>query len=314
MFLSKFFKKKKFKAAHLPIRLEGKLLRILKKKGFDKSKSDNIRYVEKTEKLYSIIKNAFNVKKSKFTDIIIKKISSGNLLEAEKKLFESIEKTKGNKKAYDFFRLALLKELLMEDTASEEFYKESLKINPFDALVLKSYANLLLKLQKPKIALTVFLKTLEEDKIRYGDKHPVFADTLSRIAEVYTILNAKEEKIFPYLKESLIINENAFGKFHIKTGESLKNIALFFANSKNKKNAIKYFEESLFIYEKNYGNNNIEIAHLMCHFGDLLKKLKDRQRALDFFEKSEKIYTNFFGKNDPLTEYLSFKKNLLSIK
>ena len=314
MFLDKIFKKKKQNI--FPKKLQNKIVSILKEKKKCKSKSEERNYLENAEEIFSEIRLAFDKNKNSLTNSVINKIVLGEFDKAENILNKSIEENekKTNIKLYDFYRLALLKKLALEYKQSEEYYTKALKIESSDTLILKSYANLLLSYKKPKTALKFLLKALKEEKIRFGNKSPIIAESYSKIAYAYTLLEQKE-KIFFYLKEALIINENTFGEFHIKTGDSLKAIAMFFAKSEEgKKNAIKYFEQALSIYEKAYGEKNLETAYLMLHFANLLYNLEEKKSALKYFEKSEKVFTTFFGPDDPTTKYAVFKKELIDMK
>jgi tetratricopeptide (TPR) repeat protein len=106
------------------------------------------------------------------------------------------------------------------------------------------------------------------------------------------------EKSLTYLRESLVINENAVGKEHPETAIVLSSIANVYLCRNELPQALEYQRKVLKLYQKIYPDkDHQDIARLLSNIGELYRRMKKYKQAFIYLNIALEMRIRMLGED-----------------
>jgi tetratricopeptide (TPR) repeat protein len=143
---------------------------------------------------------------------------------------------------------------------------------------------------------------LEMRKRALPPEHMDIGKTLYNLGSVLGESGIDYEKSLIYLRESLVINENAVGEEHPATALVWSGIANVYECRDEHKQALKYQFKALELVQKIYHNKDHEdLARLLNNIGELYRRMKDYKQAFLYLNRALKMRIKVLGDDHPET-------------
>ncbi len=242
--------------------------------------------------------------------------NSGNNLEAEKYLLESLQQTKAlyGKKSLRYAQTAnALGVLFLEMgnfSKAEELVKSSVEVKKelsgeMSHTYITSLGNLAIiyqKIGKYKESEDIYLKNINLAKTVVGEKDALYAINLFNLGYLYYVQKQFKEAILKQELAYSIILVNQ-GKTHPYYAPVSSGLGLTFLYLKDYHKAAYYLLEGKMIQEKKLGKNHVNYAATVFHLGKCYDKMNKPEKAKEYFKEAMTIYSdNIFNNFSHLSE------------
>ena len=105
------------------------------------------------------------------------------------------------------------------------------------------------------------------------------------------------DKVYQMLNKLLNLQENYYGKGHIKIVNTLINLGAFYLSKSDYKKSYFYYKKALELQESYYGIGHIETARTLNHLGKALYSKGCIQEAESYYKRALKLQESYYGIN-----------------
>jgi len=145
-------------------------------------------------------------------------------------------------------------------------------------------------------ALPLAKRSLKLREAALGQKHPLVAESLTNLAELY-LSTSRAAEAEPLLKRALAIYEINPDTNGLIVGKTLDRLAAFRAASSDLKKAEELFRRAIAIKEKAAGPNHAEVAFSKDSLADFYTVQKDYPRAITLLQEVIAIKEQGYGQS-----------------
>lgn len=243
-------------------------------------------------------------------------VNSGNNMEAEKYLLESLQQTKTlhGEKSLKYAQTANTLGVLFLEMGNfgkaEELVKSSVEVKKelsgeMSATYITSLGNLAIIYQKTgkfKESEDIYLKNINLAKVVVGEKDALYAINIFNLGYLYYVQKQFKKAIVKQeLAYSMILVNQ--GKTHPYYAPVSSGLGLTFLHLKDYHKAAYYLLEGKMIQEKKLGKNHVNYATTLFQLGKCYDKMNKPEKAKEYFKEAITIYNdNIFNNFSHLSE------------